>query len=68
MESDINADIKRITLSGKVDTCPMCGYADGFHVSFNGRVDRINIILICPECHTRFDPHWRMEKMMDQMI
>ena len=61
-------NVKKITLQGTIDTCPTCGYTDGFHISFDVRIDRINIILICPECHARFDPNWRMEKTIDQMI
>ena len=41
--------------------CPNCGYARGFHCSFL-RVaegsDRYRIVLVCPECGTRFDIGW----------
>jgi transcription elongation factor Elf1 len=41
--------------------CPNCGYTRGFHCSFL-RVaegsDRYRIVLICPECGTRFDIGW----------
>ena len=56
--------ILRIRIIRKVDTCPTCGYIDGFHVSFDPLVDRINIVLARPECHGRFDPYRRMKKII----
>jgi len=41
-----------------VDTCPVCGYTDGWHVSFKTEDGAKKIILICPQCHSRFDPEW----------
>ncbi len=51
-------EIQRLKLEGMVDTCPVCGYTDGFHVSFKVEKDLKAIILICPQCHSRFDPSW----------
>ena len=36
--------------------CPVCGYRDGFHVSYRRTGKEIAIINICPDCHSRFDP------------
>ena len=55
-------EIKKIELEGTTDTCPVCGYDDGFHTSFNVLESSILIILICPECHSKFDPGWEMRK------
>jgi DNA-directed RNA polymerase subunit RPC12/RpoP len=41
--------------------CPNCGYSRGFHCSFaraSGGSAPYRIILICPECGTRFDIRW----------
>ncbi|MFH1861994.1 MAG: hypothetical protein ABH878_04195 [bacterium] len=41
--------------------CPVCEYEDGFHVSFRrDQGNRVPIILICPECHSRFDVGWEI--------
>ncbi len=56
-------DIQKIDLDESIDTCPSCGYTDGFHTSFKIQEGTINIILICPQCHARFDPGWEMEKL-----
>jgi transcription elongation factor Elf1 len=53
-------DIQKLKLEGTVDTCPVCGYTDGFHVSFQIKDDEKNIILICPSCHSHFDPGWSL--------
>ena len=45
--------------------CPECGYGDGFHVSLQARdsAGLSRIILICPSCHSRFDPGWTVGLM-----
>lgn len=43
--------------------CPDCGYRNGFHVSFTGGGDDINIGLICPMCGEHFDLEWVREAM-----
>jgi hypothetical protein len=58
----MESEIKSIQLSRTVDTCPVCGYNDGFHTSFKVMENAINIILICPDCHSRFDPGWEIQK------
>jgi ssDNA-binding Zn-finger/Zn-ribbon topoisomerase 1 len=50
--------IQKLRLKGTVDTCPVCDYTDGFHVSFKEE-GKTKIILICPQCHSRFDPDWK---------
>ncbi|UCH88622.1 MAG: hypothetical protein JSV49_10265 [Thermoplasmata archaeon] len=52
--------IQKLELKDTVDTCPVCGYTDGFNVSFQQNGNKIKIILICPDCHARFDPGWEM--------
>ena len=51
---------QKLKLEGTVDTCPVCGYTDGWHVSFKVEGDLKRIILICPQCHSRFDPEWKI--------
>ncbi len=64
METEIN----KLPIKGATDTCPACNYTDGFHVSFKPHIDKIKIILICPNCHSRFDPNWEIEKNVEQSI
>jgi transcription elongation factor Elf1 len=54
-------ETQKVKLEGTVDTCPVCGYTDGFHVSFKIKDDVKTIILICPQCHSRFDPGWKLD-------
>ena len=52
-------EILDLEVKDRTYICPVCGYTDGFHVSFKkDDRDSIKIILICPECHSRFDPGW----------
>ncbi len=53
-------NLQKLPIAGKVDTCPHCGYTDGFHVSFHQKSDIIRIILICPNCHYHYDPSWNI--------
>jgi transcription elongation factor Elf1 len=53
-------EIQELKLEGTVDTCPVCGYTDGFHVSFKVEEGLKIIILICPQCHSHFDPEWKI--------
>ena len=55
-------EIMKLNINGTTDTCPVCGYKDGFHVSFKAVSGNIKIILICPSCHSRFDPSWDLSK------
>lgn len=57
----MNNDIKDLEIKGTVDTCPVCGYTDGFHVSFKVENGKTRIILICPDCHSRFNPDWKID-------
>jgi len=59
----MNKEIKELSLDKSVDTCQVCEYGDGFHTSFKVNDGVINIILICPNCHTRFDPHWEIKNI-----
>jgi transcription elongation factor Elf1 len=52
--------VQKLDLNGTVDTCPVCGYTDGFHVSFKVDGDLKEITLICPQCHNHFDPEWKI--------
>jgi len=38
----------------------VCGYSDGFHVSFKQGDDQMGIVLICPNCHQRFTSRWNI--------
>ena len=56
--------IHPIAPEGEVSTCPVCGYTDGFHVSFllpAGKTEG-DIRLICPNCHERFDIGWKVSR------
>ena len=52
--------IHSIKPEGDITTCPLCGYKDGFHVSFQVRNDpgQAEIVLICPSCHNHFQMGW----------
>ena len=51
---------------GEINTCPACGYTDGFHVAFDfsdaaaGNEARGEIYLICPSCRKRYRPGWKV--------
>ncbi|MFO0795761.1 MAG: hypothetical protein U0586_17050 [Candidatus Brocadiaceae bacterium] len=53
---------KPISIEKELHICPQCGYEDGFHTSFV-RVTKgtCKIIPICPSCHARYDPDWKIE-------
>lgn len=53
-------EITPIVPAGEIYTCPACNYKDGFHVSFqmDGATKKGQIILICPNCHSRFSIGW----------
>ncbi|GBE17862.1 hypothetical protein BMS3Abin16_00450 [archaeon BMS3Abin16] len=55
----MDEEIQRMRLEGTVDTCPVCGYTDGPHIIFKDSAKMI--ILICPQCHSRFDPDWNLK-------
>ena len=54
--------IERIEPEGEIYKCPACGYTDGFHVSFKVQENKndADVILICPNCHSRFVPGWQV--------
>lgn len=44
---------------GEFRTCSVCGYDQGFHVSFQEKGSKAaHIVLICPQCGARFDIGW----------
>ncbi len=52
----------QITIGEELRICLECGYEDGFHTSFERQTkEQCKIILICPSCHTRFDPDWMVD-------
>ncbi len=63
MKFEANAPIHSIKPEGEISTCPVCGYRDGFHVSFQVAENHTNghIILICPDCHHRFRLGWHVK-------
>ncbi|HHT9109728.1 MAG TPA: hypothetical protein ACFYDZ_01045 [Candidatus Brocadiaceae bacterium] len=51
-----------ISIDKELHICPQCGYDDGFHTSFVRLTgEKYKIILICPNCHSRFNPEWKIE-------
>lgn len=38
--------------------CLKCGYARGFHVSFQKSSGKVRIVLICPNCGQSYDVGW----------
>jgi hypothetical protein len=60
--------IRSIGLRETTDTCPACGYTDGFNVSFRQYIGKMKVILICPECHARFDPTWFIDWSVEQTL
>jgi transcription elongation factor Elf1 len=58
-----NNKVGTIKPEGEIYTCPTCGYTDGFHVSFkvDGSKRKAEIILICPNCHNRFQLGWNVD-------
>ncbi|MDR4498012.1 MAG: hypothetical protein MRK02_08870 [Candidatus Scalindua sp.] len=53
---------KPVSIDKELYICPQCGYEDGFHTSFVRQTEETcKIILICPSCHSRFDPNWGVE-------
>jgi len=68
MENDVEEDIKQLPIKGRTYICPVCSYKDGFHVSFSSNVDKLKIILICPDCHARFDPNWVIDRSVEQSM
>ncbi len=56
--------IYTVALETEFRICSVCGYDLGFHVSFlveKGGITRL--ILICPECGSRFDVGWRVDHL-----
>jgi hypothetical protein len=68
MEIEVEEDIKPLPIKGRTYECPVCNYKDGWHVSFTPHLDKLKIILICPDCHSRFDPNWVIDKSIEQSI
>ena len=62
MEKKSSDDITALTPEGNIRRCPVCGYNDGFHVSFqfDDNSKQGSVILICPDCHSRFDMGWKV--------
>jgi len=53
--------ILQLAMKGRVNTCPACGYDDGFHVSFSVKKTRTDVVLICPMCSSRFKTKWTID-------
>jgi len=55
-------DFQKLEIEGFTHICPVCNYSDGFHVSYDKREDgSVWVINICPECHAKFDPEWKIK-------
>jgi hypothetical protein len=63
MKKNLRTDAFEIKPAGKISTCPICEYEDGFHVSFQMKNGSHNadVILICPNCHNKFDVGWEVK-------
>jgi hypothetical protein len=62
------SEIRNQDPGGDFHRCPNCGYARGFHCSFlrvAGGSARYRIVLICPECGSRFDIGWTAQPQGD---
>ena len=46
---------------GEFRKCDVCGYDRGFHSSFVKNGEKHRVILICPECGTRYDVGWMIK-------
>lgn len=45
-----------------MESCDNCGYSKGFHSSFHRmNPKQVKILLICPECGTKYDVKWVLE-------
>ena len=64
-------EIQTIRLEKELRICPHCGYERGFHTSFvNIHAEKpepfrctqevYRVILICPECGSRYDIGWKV--------
>jgi len=52
----ISKKVEPLKLEDEFQTCPVCGYDMGFHLSFKRRSkNETNVLLICPQCGARFD-------------
>jgi hypothetical protein len=56
----VSEDIRKIDLEKELRICPNCNYELGFHCSFLPEGKACKIILICPNCGTRYDAGWKM--------
>ena len=52
----MNRDIKDIKIDSITSKCPDCGYNDGFHFAPKVSGSKLIVFLICPDCHSMFDP------------
>jgi hypothetical protein len=56
--------VRSIQIEGEFRVCLVCGYDMGFHVSFQPETGGpTRLILICPECGSRFDVGWRVDRL-----
>ncbi len=60
----VSEEIKKVKLEQEFRVCPTCGYERGFHVSLlrsESEGVHYKIVLICPNCGSRFDGGWEQE-------
>lgn len=53
--------VRQRSIGDEFRKCDACGYDRGFHSSFMKRDEKHMVILICPECGTRYDVGWMIE-------
>jgi len=56
-------EIQQISLNESIDTCPVCGYTDGFHASFKVFNSAIAVILIVPNVIQGLMPVGRLNRL-----
>lgn len=54
----VSEQIKPVKVEGDFHRCPVCSYDKGFHTSLVRGAKTARIVLICPECLSRFDVGW----------
>jgi hypothetical protein len=53
-------DIRDRKIEDAFYECDECKYDRGFHSSFLKDISKYRVILICPECGTKYDVGWKI--------
>jgi len=60
----VSEEIHHVAIADEFRQCRTCGYDRGFHTSLHRIAaghPHFRVVLICPECGTRYDARWVME-------